>query len=98
MRLSEMTGTGFGATMSRLGRGPARRLAGRALLSSLLPFVAAIVVLLLVTRSWHAVGAVAMAGLAALAVSGPSAMVGLVPLSLLAAMLVPGVTTPTLGA
>jgi O-antigen ligase len=93
MRRGGMTKGGPGAPATRLGR-----VAGWAWPSSLLPFAGAIVALLLVTRSWYAVAAVAMAGLAVLAVCGPAAMVGLVPLSLLVGMLWPGVTTPTLGA
>jgi O-antigen ligase len=87
------TAKGPGAATTGLGR-----VAGWVRPWWLAPPAAAVVVLLLATRSWHAAAAVAMAGLAALAVCGPVAMLGLVPLSLLCAMLLPGVTTPTLGA
>jgi O-antigen ligase len=83
-------GTTTGALAATLRRAAARP-------SSLLPLAAPVVAFLVVSRSWPAVGAVALAGLAVLAVCGPVAVLGLIPVSLLAGA-VPGGTTVTLGA
>jgi O-antigen ligase len=65
---------------------------------ALLPPAAAGVVLLVVTRSWHALGVLLMAGLALLAVSGPATTVVLIPISLLTGLLLPGEQAVTLAA
>lgn len=83
-------GTTTGALAATLRRAAARP-------SSLLPLIAPVVAYLVVNRSWPAVVAVALAGLVVLAVCGPVAVLGLVPVSLLAGA-VPGGTTITLGA
>ncbi|MCW2865102.1 MAG: hypothetical protein JWP48_6810 [Actinoallomurus sp.] len=65
--------------------------------ASLVPLAAPLVTFLAVNRSWPAVVAVGMAGVALLATCGPVAVLGLVPLSLLGGA-VPGSTSITLGA
>jgi O-antigen ligase len=89
MRYGDMTRSGLGAATARITR---------VVRPWSLPVLAApVLAFLLVSRSWHGVVAVALAGLAVLAVRGPVVVLGLVPLSLLGAVL-PGGTTVTLGA
>jgi O-antigen ligase len=82
-------GTTTGALAALLRRAAARP-------SSLLPLTAPVVAFLLVNRSWPAIVAVSVIGLALLAVCGPVAVLGLIPVSLLGGAL--RSTTVTLGA
>lgn len=89
MRYGDMTRSGLGTATARIGRWASPW--------SLFVLAAPIITFLLVIRSWRGVMVAALLGVALLAVSGPVAVLGLIPLSLLATTL-PGGGTVTLGA
>jgi O-antigen ligase len=83
MRHGGTTPVGLGAVAARIGRAAEGRVRAWWLLVPVSP----VVTFLMVSRSWRALGVVALAGLALLAVCGPMAMLALIPLSLLGRIL-----------